>query len=142
MSVKIDLQNRRLFESIEQTLSLLSKSGRELIKAVAKSLVFKIKPYDIEGFKYPAIYRAIRTYNEKRESVIKLSGLYSPLFGRVLGEEDQEPFSLIVNMDEITFKEGFIWFSPDKEKAFKMSDLSYFTLEKDSYIPFAHLKSN
>ncbi|MER1676785.1 hypothetical protein, partial [Enterobacter cloacae] len=102
-------------DSIEQTLLLLSKSGGELIKAVAKSLVLKIKPYDFVEFKHSAIYRAIRTYNEKRDSVIRLSGLYSPLFGLEKEALKEEPFSLIVNVDEQTFKQGFIWYSPEKD---------------------------
>ena len=124
-------------DSIEQTLLLLSKSGGELIKAVAKSLVLKIKPYDFVEFKHSAIYRAIRTYNEKRDSVIRLSGLYSPLFGLEKEALKEEPFSLIVNVDEQTFKQGFIWYSPEKDRAFRMEDLSYFVLEQDNYIPFA-----
>lgn len=136
MSEKFNLQNKRLMDSIEQTLLLLSKSGGELIKAVAKSLVLKIKPYDFVEFKHSAIYRAIRTYNEKRDSVIRLSGLYSPLFGLEKEALKEEPFSLIVNVDEQTFKQGFIWYSPEKNRAFRMEDLSYFVLEQDNYIPF------
>ncbi|EGJ2216377.1 hypothetical protein IHJ17_002396 [Escherichia coli] len=136
MSEKFNLQNKRLMDSIEQTLLLLSKSGGELIKAVAKSLVLKIKPYDFVEFKHSAIYRAIRTYNEKRDSVIRLSGLYSPLFGLEKEALKEEPFSLIVNVDEQTFKQGFIWYSPEKDRAFRMEDLSYFVLEQDNYIPF------
>ena len=136
MSEKFNLQNKRLMDSIEQTLLLLSKSGGELIKAVAKSLVLKIKPYDFVEFKHSAIYRAIRTYNEKRDSVIRLSGLYSPLFGLEKEALKEEPFSLIVNVDEQTFKQGFIWYSPGKDRAFRMEDLSYFVLEQDNYIPF------
>ena len=136
MSEKFNLQNKRLMDSIEQTLLLLSKSGGELIKAVAKSLVLKIKPYDFVEFKHSAIYRAIRTYNEKRDSVIRLSGLYSPLFGLEKEALKEQPFSLIVNVDEQTFKQGFIWYSPEKDRAFRMEDLSYFVLEQDNYIPF------
>lgn len=142
MTDKFNLQNKRLMDSIEQTLLLLSKSGGELIKAVAKSLVLKIKPYDFIEFKHSAIYRAIRTYNEKRESVIRLSGLYSPLFGREKEALEEEPFSLIVNVDEQTFKRGYIWYSPEKDRAFRMEDLSYFVLEQDNYIPFDLSVSN
>lgn len=136
MPDKIDLHNKRLMASIEQTLALLSKSGSNLIKAAAKSLVLKISPYDFAEFKHSAIYRVIRTYNEKRESVIRLAGLYSPLFGREAGDSSEEPFSLIVNVDEQALKQGFIWFSPEKDKAFRMDDLAYFVLDKDSFIPF------
>jgi hypothetical protein len=142
MTDKINLQNKRLMESIEQTLLLLTKSSKELIKAVAKSIVLKINPYDFEDFKYSAIYRSIRAYEAKRERVILLSGLYSPLFGREKGDAKQEPFSLVVNVDEQTFKQGFIWYSPERETAFRMEELTYFSLDKDSYIPYSLNASN
>lgn len=142
MTDKFNLHNKRLMDSIEQTLLLLSKSGSELIKAVAKSLVFKIKPYDFAEFKHSAIYRAIRTYNEKRESVIRLSGLYSPLFGNEAGKAELEPFSLIVNVDEQSLKKGFIWYSPEKDKAFRMEELNYYVLDQDSFIPYSISGSN
>ena len=134
MTDKFNLQNKRLMDSIEQTILLLSKSGSELIKAVAKSLVLK--------FKHSAIYRAIRTYNEKRESVIRLAGLYSPLFGREAGKAEQEPFSLIVNVDEQSLKQGFIWYSPEKDKAFRMEELNYFVLDQDTFLPYSPSGSN
>ena len=142
MTDKFNLQNKRLMDSIEQTLLLLSKSGSELIKAVAKSLVLKIKPYDFVEFKHSAIYRAIRTYNEKRESVIRLAGLYSPLFGREAGKAEQEPFSLIVNVDEQSLKQGFIWYSPENDKAFRMEELNYFVLDQDTFLPYSPSGSN
>lgn len=142
MAENFNLQNKRLAESIEQTLLQLSKSSGELIKAVAKSLVFGISPYDFEDFKYSAIYRAIRTYNEKRESVLKLSGLYSPLFGREIYNAEQEPFSLIVNIDEQTFKRGYIWYSPEKKRAFRMNELNYYSLDQDCYVPYSLNASN
>lgn len=136
MADNLNKKNNRLMESIEQTLLQLSKSSSDLIKIVSKSLVFKISPYDFEQFKFSAIYRAISTYNKKRESVIRLSGLYSPLFGRETDDTEQEPFSLIVNVDDKSFRQGFIWYSPEIGKAFRMDQLTYFLLDEDSYIPY------
>ncbi|KAB0983022.1 hypothetical protein FZI32_21765, partial [Cronobacter sakazakii] len=110
MSDKIDLFNKRLVDCVEQTMLLMSKSGKELINAVVKNVVFKINAPDLVDFKPSAIYRAKKTFKQNREKVIKLSGLYSPLFGREKGKPEQPPFSLIVNVDDESLKQGMIWY--------------------------------
>ena len=137
MKVNVTLQNKRLVASIEQTLSLLTKSSTKLIKAVAESLVFKILPRDFENIQYPAIYRTIRAYNDKRENVIRLSGLYSPLFGREHTKPGLRPFSLIVNVDQLSFSKGYIWYSPELNKAYRMDELSYYSLQNDDFVPYS-----
>lgn len=136
MTEKISLLNNKKAKIIAQTMTLLSKTSSPLIEALVKYVVFKIKLSDIADFKHSAIYRAKSTFKENQDKVIALSGLYSPLYGRCKSTPEQEPFSLIVNVDDDTFKEGFVWYSPDSETSFQMDELDYFVLTDSGFAPF------
>lgn len=136
MNEKIDLKNKRLIKAIEKTMGLLTKNKKDVIDALVKRIVFKYKATEISGFLTSAIYRVERGYKEKREQVITLSGLYSPLFGREKEQANQAPFSLIVNDNEDTFLDGFLWYSPDTDKTYKFDDLDYFSLNENSFEPY------
>ncbi|MEL6008194.1 hypothetical protein J4Z08_20945 [Citrobacter portucalensis] len=136
MNEKIDLKNKRLIKAIEKTMGLLTKNKKDVIDALVKRIVFKYKATEISGFLTSAIYRVERGYKEKREQVITLSGLYSPLFGREKEQANQTPFSLIVNDNEDTFLDGFLWYSPDTDKTYKFDDLDYFSLNENSFEPY------
>lgn len=142
MSEKISLLNKRKAKVIAQTMSLLSKTSAPLIEVLVKYVVFKIKLSDITDFKHSAIYRAKSTYKENRDKVITLSGLYSPLYGREKACPDQEPFSLIVNVDDDELKEGFVWYSTTAEKSFQMSDLDYFVLTDAGFAPYTQISNS
>ncbi|EIY8279506.1 hypothetical protein MNZ66_004649 [Salmonella enterica] len=139
MTEKISLLNKKKAKLIAQTMSLLSKTSSPLIEALVQYVVYKIKASDIPEFKHSAIYRAKSTFNENREKVITLSGLYSPLYGREKSSPEQEPFSLIVNVDDTELKQGYIWYSTTAEKSFQMDDLDYFVLTDTGYAPFTHI---
>ncbi|CSX10605.1 hypothetical protein FP371_23115 [Citrobacter freundii] len=136
MNEGIDLKNSRLIKSIEKTMGLLTKNKKDVIDALVKRIVFKFKATEIEGFLPPAIYRVEKGYKEKRNQVITLSGLYSPLFGCEKKCKDQTPFSLIVNDDEESFLNGFLWFSPDTEQVYRFTDLDYFSLNQNKFVPY------
>ncbi|MDM2765758.1 hypothetical protein [Citrobacter sp. Cpo150] len=136
MNENIDLKNKRLIKAIEKTMGLLTKNKKDVIDALVKRIVFKYKATEISGFLTSAIYRVERGYKEKREQVITLSGLYSPLFGREKEQANQTPFSLIVNDNEDTFLDGFLWYSPDTDKTYKFDDLDYFSLNENSFEPY------
>ncbi|MER1908826.1 hypothetical protein, partial [Citrobacter portucalensis] len=123
-------------KAIEKTMGLLTKNKKDVIDALVKRIVFKYKATEISGFLTSAIYRVERGYKEKREQVITLSGLYSPLFGREKEQANQTPFSLIVNDNEDTFLDGFLWYSPDTDKTYKFDDLDYFSLNENSFEPY------
>ena len=136
MTEKIDLFNKRLIEAVEQTMSLMTKSSSTLINALAKNLVLKINATDLDGQFPQAIYRAKRAYAQNRKKAIKLSGLYSQLFGSEKADPEAGHFSLIVNVDAGMMKEGFLWYSPESGKSYRMADLNYFILEGDDFVPY------
>lgn len=136
MTKEIDLFNKRLIGSVEQTMLLMTKSGKELINGVVNYVIHKIKATDLDGVEASAIYRSAKIYRQSREKVIRLSGLYTPLFGREKGNLEEEPFSLIVNIDDESLKQGFLWYSPDKDKGYRMSDLNYYVLDGNTFKPY------
>lgn len=139
MTEKISLLNKKKAKLIAQTMSLLSKTSSPLIEALVQYVVYKIKLSDIAEFKHSAIYRAKSTFKENRDKVITLSGLYSPLYGREKDSPEQEPFSLIVNVDDTELKSGFIWYSTTEDKSFQMDELDYFVLTDTGFAPYTKM---
>lgn len=133
---KIDLFNKRLIDSVEQTMLLMTKSSGTLINALAKNLVLKINATELDGQLPQAIYRAKRAYATNRTKAIKLSGLYSQLFGCEKDNPEAGHFSLIVNVDAEKMKQGYLWYSPENNKSYRMSELDFFTLEGNNFIPY------
>ena len=139
MGADIGLLNNRKAKAIAYTMSLLSRTSEPLIEGVIKYVVYKIKPKLITEFKRPAIYRAKNAYMESREKVITLSGLYSQLYGREKKHPKQEPFGLIVNVDDGELKNGYVWYSPTGKRSYQIDDLDYFVLTETGFTPYTHI---
>ena len=136
MCEKFGRETNRLIERIEQTMSRMSNSKSALINALIKHVVHKVKATEITDMKSSAIYRAKRNLIQNQEKIIELSGLYSPLFDREKTGAGEEPFSLIVNIDGEGLKRGYLWFSPVRKKEYRPTELEYFVLDNDEFIPY------
>lgn len=136
MCEKFGRETNRLIERIEQTMSRMSNSKSALINALIKHVVHKVKATEITDMKSSAIYRAKRNLIQNQEKIIELSGLYSPLFAREKTGAGEEPFSLIVNIDGESLKRGYLWFSPVRKKEYRPTELDYFVLDNDEFIPY------
>ncbi|MCL6336274.1 hypothetical protein EXT65_21000 [Pectobacterium carotovorum subsp. carotovorum] len=137
MTAEIDLFDRRFIESVEQTMLLMTKSSKSLTSALAKNVVLKVNATALDGQFPQAIYRAKRAYAKNRSNIIHLAGLYSQLFAQEKNSHLEAPFSIIVNIDHSSLKDGFIWYSPEKNKSYRISDLDYYTLDKNIFEPYS-----
>lgn len=136
MPQTLTLINKILSERVVQTMTLMSSCKPALIDALANHVVFKKKGTDFGEFTASTIYRAKKNLKSNQEKLIKLSGLHSSFYAREKGAEEQDLFAIIVSFNPEDLRQGRLWFSPDKNKAFMTSELTFFFMDESGFHPY------